>query len=249
MLTASAVLLTAYLVGSIPSGYLLVRWRRGLDVREHGSHNVGAINVCRVGGPALGLVTLAADAGKALAMVVFANAITDSPPVVAGAGLLVMVGHAFSIWFWLAERRFSEGKSVACGLGLLVGLACVGEAPWYVPAGPVLVWAAGLVGPRILTGQWQWISPATMAAAVSVPLFVSAAKPAPGYVALSLALAVLVLVRHRNNIRRLRAGTEPKLGDRLRSRQEAANEHDRASYGIPVQLTSESEPSLKTLLG
>ena len=219
MLIHGALLLAAYLVGSLPSGYLLVRWGRRLDVRDYGSHNVGAINVCHVGGPLLGGLTLAADAGKALGVVVVAGILTTSPVVVAAAGFLVMVGHAYSVWFLLVERRFCEGKSVACSLGVLVGLACLGEVPAYVPAVPVLVWGVGLLGPRVLTGRWACISPATMAAAVCIPLTMVLAKTLPTYVALSCAMATLVLLRHSSNIWRLRAGTEPTLTDRLQARR------------------------------
>lgn len=204
----------AYLVGSIPSGYLLVRATRGLDVRDYGSHNVGATNVIRVGGVWLGLGTLLADLGKALGLVLLAAAVAPSPGIVAAAAFLALVGHAYSAWFWLRERRFSEGKSVASGLGGLIGLAVLGAWPWWVAAVPVGVWGIGLIGPRLVTGRWFWISPATMAATLSVPLTVWAAHPAAPYLALSAALAGLILVRHKNNIRRLRAGTEPRLGER-----------------------------------
>ena len=215
MLTSVALVLLAYVVGSIPTGYLLVRAVRGLDVRDHGSHNVGAINVIRVGGAGLGLLTLFADLGKALGIVLLAAAVSPSPWVVASAALGVMVGHAYSGWFLLRERRFSEGKSVACALGVLIGLACVGALPWVVAAAPVGVWGAGLLGPRLLTGRWWRISPVTMTATICIPLAAWAAHPHLAYLALSVAMSALILVRHENNIKRLRAGTEPRLGERL----------------------------------
>jgi len=214
LLTTVGVCGAAYLVGSIPSGYLLVSALRKLDVRDYGSHNVGAINVFRVGGAGLGFLTLLADTGKALLVVLTVAAVVPSAWTVASAAFLVMLGHAYSTWFLLTERRFSEGKSVACCLGCLIGLAWVGAFPWYVPAAPVGVWAGGLLGPRVLTHRWYCISPATMAAAASVPLAVWAARPATPYVTLAVAMAALVLVRHKNNIKRLLAGTEPRLGQR-----------------------------------
>jgi glycerol-3-phosphate acyltransferase PlsY len=215
LLTTAGVCVAAYIVGSIPSGYLLVRAFRKLDVREYGSHNVGAINVFRVGGAGLGSLTLLADVAKALMVVLIASAVAPHALTVASAAFLVMVGHAYSGWFLLTEHRFSEGKSVACCLGCLIGLAWTGAIPSYVPAVPVGVWAAGLLGPRALTGRWCCISPATMAAAVSVPVAVLAARPATPYVVLAVAMAALVLVRHKNNIKRLLAGTEPRLGQRV----------------------------------
>lgn len=215
MVTTSSLCLLAYLVGSIPSGYLLVRATCQRDVRDYGSHNVGAINVFRVGGLWPGLVTLLADMGKALGIVLLAGTVAPSVWTIACAAFLVMVGHAYSAWFLLQERRFSEGKSVACALGVLLGLVILGALPWWAVVAPVAVWVTGLLGPRLLTGRWYWISPATMAATVSIPLAVWAAHPATAYFSLSVGMAVLILLRHPNNIRRLLAGTEPRLGEPL----------------------------------
>lgn len=220
MLTC-CLLLASYLVGSIPSGYLLVRAARGQDVRQYGSHNVGAINVFRVGGLLLGLATLAADAGKALAVVLVSEGLTHTPAVVAAAAFCVVLGHCYSAWLFLRERRFSEGKGVACALGILAGLAGIGVLPARLALIPPAVWAAGLMGPRLLTGRWQFISPATMAAALSLPFVIGAAHLELPYTLLAVAMAGLVLLRHRNNIRRLLAGTEPRAGERLKPLEEA----------------------------
>lgn len=210
-LAGAALLVGAYLIGSIPSGYLLVRACRGVDVRDYGSHNVGAINTLRVGGVKLGLWTLLADIGKGALMVVAAS-LTRERWLIAGAAFLVLLGHAFSFWLFLRDRRFSEGKSVASALGVLLSLVLVREAPWPVAMVPLGVWAAGLLGPRLVTGRWWCISPATMAAAVSVPVTACLTGTATPYRALAVLLAGLLLVRHRHNIERLLAGTEPKLG-------------------------------------
>jgi glycerol-3-phosphate acyltransferase PlsY len=215
MLMPALLCLLAYLIGSIPSGYLLIRAIRKVDVRQYGSHSIGAINVCRVGGVWLGAATLLADTGKALAVVLLARALVSSPWVIASASLLVMAGHAYSLWLFLTEGRFSEGKSVACALGVLFGLSLLRAVPWYVAVVPVGVWLSGLMGPRLLTRRWSYISPATMAATVSLPLVAFLAQAGAAYLGLSAAMAVLILVRHKNNVRRLLAGTEPRLGDRL----------------------------------
>jgi glycerol-3-phosphate acyltransferase PlsY len=159
-------------------------------------------------------LTLLADLSKGLGMVLLAGAMAAGPWTVAGTAFLVLVGHAYSAWFFLRERHFSEGKSVASSLGVLLGLACLGRWPWTVVAVPVGVWAVGLLGPRLLTGRWYCISPATMAATVSIPLVVGATHLATAYLVLAVAMAGLVLVRHKNNIRRLCGGTEPRLGER-----------------------------------
>jgi glycerol-3-phosphate acyltransferase PlsY len=214
MVTAGALLL-AYLVGSIPSGYLLVRVAKGLDVRRYGSHNVGAINVVRVGGPWLGLATLCADVGKAAAVVFVTKALALPTSVVAAAAFLVLAGHAYSIWFLLREGQFAEGKSVACALGVMLGLGGIGALPWHLALAPLGVWSFGLLAPRLVTGRWWWISPATMLATTAMPVAVWVAHPGSPYLVLSGAMAALILVRHKNNIKRLLSGTEPRLGERL----------------------------------
>ena len=214
MVMSLVLVILAYLIGSIPCGYLLVGAAKGIDVRCHGSHSIGAINVCRVGGIWLGAVTLLADAGKALAVVLLAGATGSSPHTIACTAFAVMVGHAYSFWMVISERRFSEGKSVACALGVLTALSLLGALPWHVAAAPVGVWVVGLIMPRVLTGQWPPISPATMTAAISVPAFASVAQASQTYVVLAVAMSVLILVRHKSNIRRLLAGTEPRLTDR-----------------------------------
>jgi len=214
MMIDALVLVSAYLVGSIPFGFLLVRTARGLDVRDYGSHNTGAINVFRVGGPLLGLVTLLLDIGKAIIVVLVSHILIPNAWIVALACFLVMLGHAYSVWFCLLEQRFSEGKSVASGLGILIGLASLGQVPWQVAVIPVGIWLIGLIGPRLIAGRWSPISPATMAATISIPLAGWIFGVAPVYLTLLAAMAALILVRHKNNILRLIAGTEPRLGQR-----------------------------------
>jgi len=214
MMTA-LLLLLAYLVGSVPSGYVLVRLVRGCDVRGYGSHSSGAINVARVGGIGLGLATLAADVGKAMLVVVVLHELARPDSTVAAAAILVMVGHAWSVWLLIYDGRLAEGKSVACALGVMVGLAAVGVLPWGLALAPLGLWVVGLVTPRALTGRWYCISPVTMLASASIPVVVWAARSPAPYFVLSLSMAGLILIRHKNNIRRLIAGTEPRLGERL----------------------------------
>jgi glycerol-3-phosphate acyltransferase PlsY len=224
------VLALAYLFGSLPFGYLLVRLRTGADVRTYGSHSPGAINVARVGGLWLGLATLCADVGKALAVVLIAGALAMPATVVAAAGLLVMLGHAYSLWFLMRDGRFGEGKSVACALGVMIGLALTGVLPWRLALAPLGLWVLGLLLPRAVAGRWYCISPATMVASACIPVAIWAAHPASSYLLLSLAMASLILVRHRNNIKRLFAGTEPRVGQHL---AEVPGARSRAAGGLP----------------
>ena len=213
-LQVAAVCVVAYLIGSLPSGYLLVRAMSGLDVREFGSHNVGAINVFRVGGRAPGIATLLADVGKAFVVVIGASALGFPAWAVCLAAFGVMVGHSLSVWFLLAEGRLSEGKSVACALGVITGVAVIGLWPWYVAALPPALWLVGLIGPRLLLGHWERISSVTMTAIVSVPVIAGLAGVRGPCLLLAVAMALLVLARHRNNIVRLLHGAEPRLGER-----------------------------------
>lgn len=185
-------------------------------MRQFGSNNVGAINVFRVGGPWLGIVTLFCDSLKAVAVVMLASAITNTSWVIAVAAMLVLVGHAFSIYFYAKEGHFSEGKAVASGIGVYIGLTAEGVLPPWLVGATVALWLAVLTLPRLASGRWPCISPATMIATAATPLMVIAVCPQPAFEALSLAMAALVLYRHKNNLKRLVAGTEPRLGERGR---------------------------------
>lgn len=212
VLTIIALLFLAYAVGSIPSGYLLVRAKLGRDVRMYGSHGVGAINVWRVGGGELGAFTLLADMGKGTGVVILAAQAKAPPWAIAAVGFLVTLGQVYSLWFLLRERRFSGGKGVACCLGVLVGLVWIGALPALAVLAPVCLWVLGLVAPRIVGGRRPCISPATMAATLAMPVAVYLAHASASYVLSSAAIALLILARHKDNIRRLRAGSEPRLG-------------------------------------
>jgi len=206
------LLIAAYLIGSIPFGLVIVRLVRGIDVRNFGSNNVGAINVTRVGGLWPGILTLTGDIGKAVLVVIAASMFSSSPEIIASCAMLVLLGHAFSFWLYLIERRFSEGKCVASSLGVLTGLAIIGIVAWWVPVALVGVWITGLLAPKLLTGHWSRISPVTMTVAALIPVFVTISNPESIYIWLSICVAALILLRHKNNIRRLLAGEEPRIG-------------------------------------
>jgi glycerol-3-phosphate acyltransferase PlsY len=208
------LLLGSYLLGSVPFGLVFTRLARGVDVRQYGSHNVGAINVFRVGGTWLGLLTLLADAAKGAAAVLVAWALRQPDWLVAAAALAVMLGHAFSFWLFLRDRRFSEGKCVATSLGVLSGLAVSGALSWWVPAGLLAFWASGLVLPKLLTGRWWLISPITMTAAAGIAALILLDRAAPSYICLGVSMSLLILGRHKHNIERLLKGEEPRIGQK-----------------------------------
>ena len=229
----SAALLIAlgYLVGSVPFGYLLVRLTKGQDVRGCGSHNIGAINVVHIAGAGLGVLTLLLDAGKAFAVVALTGALGAEDLVVAATAASAMVGHSYSVWFLLLEGKLSGGKSVASALGVLIALGALGELAWWAALLPPALWIVLIVGPRLVIGHWWYMSVATMTAAVSIPASVWAARAQLPYVVLSLAIAVLLLIRHRDNIARLRSGTEPTLAQRLLVHPSNANMGQQAAAG------------------
>ena len=196
------VVLLAYLLGSIPFGYLIVRLRGGGDVRETGSGGTGATNVTRRAGRAAGVLTLALDALKGAAAVLVARALLGEEFgvgwwVVASA-LAVMLGHVFPVWL-----GFRGGKGVATGLGVFLSLAPLAvlcAAPVFV----LVVWAT------------RYVSLGSVTAAALLPLFVwlLGAGPRADLRPLLLAAAAgaaFIIFMHRANIGRLLRGTESKL--------------------------------------
>jgi glycerol-3-phosphate acyltransferase PlsY len=190
--------LIAYLLGSIPFGYLIVRWQRGIDVRATGSGSIGATNVMRNLG-ALGFVaTFILDAGKGLLAVLLASKMTSQNPTwVAAAAFAAVLGHCFPVWL-----RFRGGKGVATGVGVFIAIA-----PWQV----VLV----LVIFAIVVAIWRYISLGSIVATAAFPVLVHLMKRPPIQVVVGAAGAALVIIaRHHANIARLLKGTESKVGQK-----------------------------------
>jgi glycerol-3-phosphate acyltransferase PlsY len=186
-------LVLSYLLGSIPFGLILTRLSGGGDLRSIGSGNIGATNVLRTGNKGLAAATLLLDAAKGfLAVWLVARWF---PASAAMSALAAVVGHCFPVWL-----RFKGGKGVATTLGVALGLA------WPVGLAYAGVWLAMLALSRIS-------SLAGMSAVLVAPL--AAWLTGQGrMVPVLAAIAVLVLFLHRENISRLRAGTEPKIGSR-----------------------------------
>ncbi|HWG36495.1 MAG TPA: glycerol-3-phosphate 1-O-acyltransferase PlsY [Terriglobales bacterium] len=197
--SATALLVTAFLLGSIPFGYLLYRLRTGGDIRAAGSGNIGATNVLRAAGVKLGLATLALDALKGWLAVELALRFAGAhPALIASALALVVLGHMYSPWL-----RFRGGKGVATALGAFLALA-------PLPMAEALVVFAAVLA------VWRYVSLASICACIALPLLMLTSRtrfPA-AELATASGLALLIIVRHRANLARLRRGTENKLGTR-----------------------------------
>ncbi|MGV3722341.1 MAG: glycerol-3-phosphate acyltransferase, partial [Actinomycetota bacterium] len=163
-LRAILPILIGYLLGSIPFGYVIVKLIRGIDIREYGSHNIGATNVLRVVGWFPALLTLVGDIGKGVLPPVLATLplLTGGGPpnpwVVVLAPLAAICGHAYSAYFYLKERRFARGKAVAAGLGAVIGFVASGQVAWPALAIIAAVWAAAIVLPKLAQRRWGWVS-------------------------------------------------------------------------------------------
>jgi glycerol-3-phosphate acyltransferase PlsY len=192
MLAWVAALALGYLLGSVPWGLLLTRAAGHGDIRAIGSGNIGATNVLRTGNKGLAAATLALDALKGAAALLIAAAVWGEAAGLA-AGFGAMLGHAFPVWL-----GFRGGKGVATGGGVLLA------ASWWMGLVAALVW----LGTAALT---RLSSAGALAACAAVPL-VALAAGRTDLAVFSVGIAVLVVVRHRANIARLLAGTEPRIG-------------------------------------
>ena len=184
-------LLLGYLLGSIPFGLLLTRFSGKGDIREIGSGNIGATNVLRTGSKGLAAATLILDAAKGAVAVLVAQRFWPDATNFAAAGALI--GHLYPVWL-----RFKGGKGVATMLGILVPLF------WQAALVYALLWIGLLLIIRIS-------SVAGMTAAASAPVTAAVLDEQPLF-PLLLGFALLVIWKHRENIRRLARGEEPRVG-------------------------------------
>jgi glycerol-3-phosphate acyltransferase PlsY len=192
-----ALILLAYLLGSIPFAYLAVRLAGKGDIRRQGSGNVGATNVLRTAGWKTALIVAVLDVAKGAAAVMLMSQATADPVWISGAGLAAVVGHCFPVWL-----GFSGGKGVATASGVFVLLA-PGAA-----AVSAAVWCVSLLATRFVS-----LSSVLAAAGFPVALFFLS-RPRPGVAALAVAAATVIIVRHTPNIRRLVRREEPRLGEK-----------------------------------
>lgn len=186
----------SYFLGSIPFGYILLRIFRGQDVRQTGSGNIGATNVAR-SSPALGILTLLLDALKGCAAVALTRVLfPDQSTLAAIAALFAILGHIFPAWL-----RFRGGKGVATGLGSFVMLAP-----------KIVLIALGIFIVVVLA--FRYVSLASIVTVALFPLLAWLLKAygnTPMVLVFMAAASALIIAKHRGNIRRLFAGTEPRF--------------------------------------
>lgn len=195
----------AYLLGSLPTGYGVTKALKGIDIRQHGSGNTGATNVFRVVGKPAGIAVLVIDLLKGVAAVLLMKTLFPlvspawgAPPIVSWwlmlAGIAAIVGHSRSVWL-----NWTGGKSAATGLGVLLAMA----------------WPVGLTVAGVFLGVlalFRIVSLGSILAAMSaVVMMMLLQQPLP-YILMAIAGSLYVILRHRSNIERLLAGTEPQLG-------------------------------------
>jgi len=197
-----ALAVVAYLLGSIPFGLILVRIVRGEDVRLTGSGNIGATNVARSGGAKLGVATLLLDVLKGYIAVLIAlmvshrNSAVDLGLAASLAALWAILGHVFPVWL-----KFRGGKGVATAVGAFVGLA---------PRAVLLVLAIFLVIVLIS----RYVSLGSVVASALFPLlafFLYRSESSPAALTVMLGASLLIILKHKANIRRLLDGTENRL--------------------------------------
>jgi glycerol-3-phosphate acyltransferase PlsY len=196
------VVIIAYLIGSIPFGYLVVRMKGRGDVRQTGSGGTGATNVSRRAGKTAGIVTLILDALKGALAIVIAKSMLNAGAtnwLIAAAAIAAIAGHIFPVWLW-----FRGGKGVATGAGVFLALA------------PLAVVCAGLVFVAVV-GLTKYVSLGSIVAAATIPLFawwfVDPALDVRPLLTAAIGGAVLIVFAHRGNIARLFNGTESRISD------------------------------------
>jgi glycerol-3-phosphate acyltransferase PlsY len=202
-----AVLGVGYLLGSLPSGWLAGRWLAGIDLRQEGSGSTGATNVLRVLGKGPALAVFVVDVLKGTLAVLLAKLVlqpegfdASSDWWVVATGLAALAGHIWPVWL-----GGKGGKAVATGLGMLLGLT----------------WPVGLACFGIfltVLSLTKIVSLSSVVAALALPLLMQGSFGEsglrPAYLTLALLTTVLVVWRHRTNLQRLMAGTEPRLGEK-----------------------------------
>ena len=194
--TALLLLAIGYLLGAIPSGYIAGRWLKGIDLRNCGSGSTGATNVLRNVGKGPALAVFLIDVGKGALAVLLAKSVGLNDWIQVLAGLAALAGHIWPVWL-----GWNGGKAVATGFGMFLGLA------W-----PVGLACFGLF--MAMISIFRIVSLSSVVAAIGLPLLILLSGGSSAFLVVSLVASLMVLWRHRSNIKRLIAGSEPKIGQK-----------------------------------
>jgi glycerol-3-phosphate acyltransferase PlsY len=200
------VILISYLIGSIPTAYIFGKTLKGIDIRRHGSGNVGATNALRVLGRGPGLVCLILDVLKGVLPVVFLGKIAAAQfPVHARESIYIAVGiSSICGHTWTVFLNFKGGKGIATTLGVLIGLAISFNGILPIIGLLLVVWGISFAFTKI-------VSISSIISAIALPLLMLAFKQSLTLIAASTILSVFVIIRHKSNITRLMQGKENKL--------------------------------------
>lgn len=201
------LVITAYLIGSFPTAYLMGRLVKGIDLREHGSGNVGATNVMRVLGTGPGIVTLLIDLLKGFVVVyfiapAFCRELSQLPLYRILSCVAVIVGHN-----WMIFLKFKGGKGVATSGGAFLALS------------PLAVLSAIAVFGLVVAVS-RYVSLGSILGSLSLPLFMWVYVEDPRYICFAALIAAGLVVMHRGNIRRLLKGTESRIGGKNKGEKE-----------------------------
>ncbi|MFA5840321.1 MAG: glycerol-3-phosphate 1-O-acyltransferase PlsY [Candidatus Margulisiibacteriota bacterium] len=193
MITKTLILTLSYLLGSIPFGYLVARYKR-IDIRQHGSGNIGATNVFRILGTNAGVTVFILDVLKGSLAVYLGLHFSHNPWFIILCGLAAIIGHSFSPFL-----KFTGGRGVATGLGVLLGIAP-----------DIFVFAFLFAALVIYVTRYVSVASILTVTLVTFALIILG-RPLP-YCLVALIVTILIIVRHIPNIKRLMNGTENKIG-------------------------------------
>ena len=191
------VLLAAYLIGSLSFGYMAGKLLRGIDIRSYGSGNTGTTNIQRTLGTGPAIIVLLLDVGKGLAAVLLAQRLVGTPTVEILAGVMAVAGHNWPVFY-----RFRGGRGIATSIGVLLGLSTT------------VILIATAIG-VILIALTRYVSLGSIVGSILIPILMIIFDMPTSYILFGIVLAAFAVWRHRQNISRLLAGTENKLGQKV----------------------------------
>jgi len=193
------VILICYLLGSIPFGYIVGKLFKKIDIREYGSGNIGATNAFRILGPVLASLVLIGDIGKGIFSIYLVRFLNiDNLFILTIAGLAVICGHDWSVFL-----KFKGGKGVATTFGVIFSFNLV------ISILAVTVWGIVMIFTR-------YASLSSILSLASIAIFMILFKQPYEYIIFSLAILILAIFKHKENIKRLKLGKEKKIGERLK---------------------------------